>query len=80
MAKASMKNVPLALDEIPCIYYPIEFKENEVWDLVNLGSKVNTITLKYVLKLCLRIRLIDVRAQKINGSILTMFKIVLASF
>ena len=73
----------LTLNWVPCIYYPLHFrkdKKNEVWALINFGSKVNAMTPAYVLKLGLKVRQINVRAQKIDGSTLETFKIVLASF
>ena len=38
------------------------------------------MTLRYILKLRLKLRSTNIRAQKIDGSILEMFRIVLASF
>lgn len=38
------------------------------------------MTLAYVLKLDFRVRRIDIKAQKIDGSIFETFRIVLASF
>lgn len=48
--------------------------------LINFGTKVNVITSAYVLKLDLKIRQINFKAQKINSSSFKIFKIVLASF
>ena len=47
---------------------------------MDFGSKLNTITLGYTLKISLKIYLIDIRAEKIDSSIFKTFKMVLASF
>lgn len=47
---------------------------------MNLGSKINAISPTYVAKLILKVRHINIGAQKINGSTLKTFEIVLASF
>ena len=51
-----------------------------VQTLINFNNKVNAITLGYVLKLDLKVRLTNVRVHKIEGSNFKMFEIVLASF
>lgn len=43
------------LDEVPYIYYPIQFKKNEVQALINSGSKVNAMISTYALKLSFRV-------------------------
>lgn len=48
--------------------------------LINSGSKVNTITLAYAKQLGLQICQTNVGAQKIDGSFLEIFQIVIASF
>lgn len=78
MNKANNDNV--ALNWVPCIHYLICFKKNEIRDLINFGSKVNTMTSAYALKLSLKIRQTNVGAQKIDDSIVKMFRMVLASF
>ena len=81
MTEASKEDV-VALDRVPCIRYPIRFKKNEVQvqALIDSGSEVNAMTLGYASKLGLKIRPTDVGAQKIDGSTLEMFGMVLASF
>ena len=80
MTEASQEDV--VLDRVPCICYLIWFKKSEiqVQGLLNFGNEVNAITPRYALKLGLKVRLTDVGAQKIDGSILKTFEIVLASF
>lgn len=48
-------------------------------DLINFNSKINIITLRYVLKLSLKVRLTNVKEQKIDGFTIQTFEIVLAS-
>ena len=80
MTEASQEDV--VLDRVPCICYPIRFKKNElqVQALLDSGSKVNAMTPRYVSKLGLKVRPTDVGAQKIDGSTLETFGMVLASF
>ena len=82
MAGASMEDNPLALDRVPCIHYPIRFKKSEVQvqALLDSGSEVNAMTPGYASKLGLKVRPTDVGAQKIDGSTLETFGMVLASF
>ena len=82
MAGASIENNLLALDWVPCICYSIRFKKSEVQvrALINFGTEVNAMTLGYSVKLGLKVRPTIVEAQKINGSTLETFGMVLASF
>lgn len=48
--------------------------------LIDLESKVNTMTPVYTSKLGFKVCLTNVKAQKVDGSILKIFGIVLASF
>ena len=80
MAGASMEDNPLALNRVPCIHYPIRFKKNEVRALIDLGSEINAMTPEYAPKLGLKIHASDVGAQKIDGSTLETFGMVLTSF
>lgn len=47
---------------------------------INLSSKVNTINLAYAKQLGLYNRQTNVEAQKIDGSYLKIFEIIIASF
>lgn len=80
MAEASIEDILLALDWGLCVHYLFWFKNNEVWALINSGSKINAITPTYIAKLSLKIRYINIRAQKIDGSIFKTFEIVLTNF
>ena len=78
MTEASQEDV--ALDRVSCICYPIWFKKNKVQALIDSGSEVNAMTPGYASKLGLKVRLTNVGVQKIDGSILKTFGMVLASF
>ena len=80
VTEASMEDTLLA--RVPCIYYPVQFRKDgsQVQALLNSGSEVNPINPAYALRLGLRVQRTDIGAQKIDGSILKTFKIVLASF
>ena len=73
------------LEWVPCIQYPVQLyrKNNEDKDknlraLIGSGSEVNAMYPVYVTKLGLRIRKIDVGAQKIDRSYLDTFWIIIA--
>ena len=65
---------------MPCIHYSVQFRKNRwatIWALINSGSEVNAITPK---KLGLRTRKTDIGAQKIDGSLLETYEMVIAAF
>lgn len=66
----------------PCIYYPLRFKKDQtkVQALLDSSNKVNAMTSDYMASLDLKIRPINIKAQKINNSILSIFDIALISF
>ena len=70
----------MALQRVLYIYYPIRFKKKEVQALIDSGSKVNAITPAYALRLGLWVYRTNIGAQKIDGSTLEIFEIVLTSF
>ena len=72
-----------ALERVPCIHYPVQFEgtnETQVQALIDSGSEVNAMTPAYASRLGLRARHTNVGAQKIDGSTLQTFGIVLANF
>lgn len=79
MAGVSIKDILRLLDRILYIYYLVWFKK-KIQALINLSSKINIITLVYILKLGLKACYINVRALKIDGSIFKTFEIILTSF
>ena len=82
----SATSVPVTGDDekvvvkVPCIYYPVRFQEEQVRALLNSGSKVNAMNSDYARKLGLKIRRTNVEAQKIDGSALETFGMVIADF
>ena len=73
----------IVLDQMPRIYYPFQFwkdKGTTIWALINSGSKVNAMTLAYPKQLGLQVWKTDVGAQKIDGSLLQIFGMVIAGF
>ena len=73
-----------ALECIPCIHYSVQFKKDtskaQVQALINLGSEVNAIYLTFAKQLGLPIRPTNVRAQKINGTMLDTYEMVVVAF
>lgn len=79
--EASNKN-DITLARILYIHYLLYFQKNtnKLQALLNFGSKVNTMMPVYISKLGFRVCHTNVRTQKIDNSILEIFKMVLASF
>ena len=65
---------------VPCIHYPVRFQEEQVRALLDSGSKVNTMSPIYTKKLGLKTWKTNVGAQKIDGSALKSFEIIIADF
>ena len=72
-------------EQVPCIQYPVQFyqkndkdEDKDVRALIDLGSEVNAMYPAYATKLGLRTRKIDIGAQKIDGSHLDTFGMVIA--
>ena len=70
------------LERIRCIHYPIHFRKDSAGAgaLLDLRSEVNAMTLAFASKLGLKVCPTNVGAQKIDGSTLQTFEMVLASF
>lgn len=71
------------LEHVLCIYYLVQLQKNKISNvqvLIDLESEVNAMSPAYVKKFCFRIRKTDVDAQKIDGSILETFEIVITFF
>ena len=65
---------------VPCIHYPVRFQEEQVKALLDSGSEVNAMNPDFARKLGLKIRKTNVGAQKIDGSALETFGMVIADF
>ena len=78
------KEEALVLEYVLCIQESGSIQEERTWDLgqalIDSRNKVSNIILAYASKLSLKVYPINVRAQKIDGSILKIFEMVLASF
>lgn len=74
------ENLGTKLIQVPCIRYPIIFWKQSVSALLNLGNKVNVIYLTFAKKLGLSIRLTDIKVQKIDGTTLYTYEIIVAAF
>lgn len=67
MTESNKKNI--ILEQVPYIYYLFHFLKNiiDIRALIDFGSKVNVKTSAYAASLGLKIRLIDIEAQKIDN-------------
>ena len=73
----------IVLDRVPCIHYLVQFQKDKgatIPALIVSGSEVNAMTPVYAKQLGLQIRKTDVGAQKIDGSSLQTFGMVIAGF
>ena len=70
------------LARVPCIWYPITFQKKSVsiLALLDSGNEVNAIYLALAQKLELPVRPTDVGTQKIDGTMLDNFGIVVKAF
>ena len=77
VTEASGKEVVV---RVACIHYPVQFQEEQVKALLDSGSEVNVMSPAYTKRLGLKIRKTNVGAQKIDGSALETFGMVIADF
>ena len=77
-----MEDTSRPLERVPCIHHPLRFQKDlrKTRVLIDLGSEVNAMTPAYAAKLGLGVRKTDIGAQKIDGSTLDTFRMVLADF
>ena len=71
------------LERVPCIHYPVQFEgmnETQVQALIDSGSEDNAMTPAYASRLGFWARHTNVKAQKIDGSTLQTFRMVLVDF
>ena len=66
--------------KVSCIHYQVRFHEEQVRALLNSGSEVNVMSPAYAKKLGLKTQKTNVGAQKIDGSALETFGMVIADF
>ena len=71
------------LDRVPYICYLVQFqkdKSRDVFALLDSESEVNAMTPAYTAQLGLKVQKTNINAQKIDGSSLTTYGIVIAAF
>ena len=81
MIEASKDAQEVILDRVPCIHYPVQFRKIKgatIRAFINSGSKVNAMNPAYAKQLGLQVQKNDVGAQKIDGSLLRTFEMVIA--
>ena len=66
--------------KVPYIYYPVWFQEEQVKALLDSSSEINAMNSDFAWKLDLKVWKTNVGAQKIDGSALETFGIVIADF
>ena len=74
------KNPRSNLAQVLYICYLINFRKKTVLTLFNLGSKTNTVHLTFAKESGFLIRPTDVKIQKVDGSTLDTYGIVVAAF
>ncbi len=67
------------LEWVPCIQYPVIFKA-QTETLLDSGSKVNAMSQTFAQQLGLKIRKTNIGAQKIDGTTLETYEIVVSIF
>ena len=78
----------VVLERVSCIHYPVWFQKDskqkgqqqQVRALLDSGSKVNAMSPAYAKKLGFKTQKTNVGAQKIDGSVLETFEMVIADF
>ena len=78
--KAVDENLRSSFARVPCIRYSINFRKKSMSALLDPGSGVNAVHLAFAKELRLPIRPTDVRAQKINGTTLETYAIIVSVF
>ena len=68
------------LARVPCIRYHINFGKQSVSTLFDSGSEINAIYPAFAKKLGLSIKAIDIGVQKIDGTTLDIYGMVVAAF
>ena len=76
----SESKYPKNLAQVPCNRYLINFGNKSASVFFDLGSQVNAVYLTFSKKLSFSMRPTDIGVQKIVGSMLDIFRMVLTSF
>ena len=82
MTGASKEASEVILCQVLCIHYPVQFRKDKatIKALIDLGNEVNAMTPVYAKQLGLRVWKTDDGAQKIDGSLLRTFRMVIVGF
>ncbi len=67
------------LEQIPCIWYLVTFKDHTE-AMLDTKSEVNVMSQAFAYQLGLRIRKTNVEAQKIGGTTLKIYGMVVSTF
>ena len=78
--KDKNKTLGINIIQVLCIQYPIIFQKKSIFALFNPKSEINTIYPIFAKELGFFIRLIDIGAWKINGTMLNTYKMVITAF
>lgn len=72
----------ISLQLVLCIWYLVQFRkdEKEVKALIDSRSEINVMTLVHAAKLGFVIRKTNISAQKIDSSILAIYRMIIADF
>ena len=70
------KKIKEELEQIPCIWYPVTFKD-QIEALLDSRSKVNIMSQIFAQQLNLKT---NIKAQKIDSTILKTYKMVVSTF
>ncbi len=73
------KKMEEELERIPCIWYPVIFKD-QTKVLLDSRNKVNTMSQAFAHQLGLKICKTNVGAQKIDGTTLVTYRMVVSTF
>ena len=74
------ENLGSIFARVPCICYPINFEKKSVLALLDSSSEVNAVYPVFAKELGLSIRPTDIGAQKIDGTTLETYDMVVAVF
>ena len=71
------------MDQIFCIFYPMQFKKDkdkDILSLIDFGNKLNTMTLSYIAKIGLKKQKTNVDVQNFDNFSLKTYGIVVDAF
>ena len=84
MSMTGARKEALVLEYILYIHYPVQFKKDvnktQIQALINSGNKFNTIHPTFVKELGLPIKPTEFEVQKIDGTMLDIYEIIVAVF